>query len=211
MRTIEVNPTTRPDLFFPKRDTGEVEDVLDAAGVKTGTKPVYAYDQKILVDTTTYETPSLRRRSKRGEIDLRLYNDNTVLYHTIDGTTYKVASMRVFGESWDGKQWVRNKGARTTDMPAMGRIKAKVEEAHAHLEVDVDWVPGKDQQVYRVSYLGRLVRCILRIERFEEYEDLNIRFDDFKGNVEDSGWMDNIRAIIFEPAGVMDLLVVGGE
>jgi len=202
MRTTQVNPTTRPDLFYPAFDTGEKD---------ADNKPIYSYDQKVIVDTKTYDTPSLRRRSKRGEIHLRLYNDNTVLYHVIDGKTYKVASMRVFGESWDGNKWVRNAGARTTEMPGLGKVKALIKETTAQLEVDVDWVPGKDQQVYRVSYPGRLVRCILRLERFEEYEDLNIRFDDFKGEIEDSGWMDDVRAVIFEPSGIMDTLVVGGE
>jgi len=216
MKLTQVNPDTRPDLFKVRVPVLDVdgnptyEDVVDPdTGVVTQ-EPVTEW-AGVRVNPQ-FDSLSLSKRSARGIQDLRLYDDDTVLYHTLDadGVTYKVASQHVYLESLVAGNWIRHSGIKEVTLPDVGKVNAHVDDtpSNANLVVDADWNPNNGKQTFTVARPGYLVRCVWVVTRHEQYDDLKLDYSDYQGNVQDSDWIDNVRTIIFEPAGVQDTLLV---
>ncbi len=214
MRTIQVNPETRPELFNLGRDLlDEKQEPVKEIDSKTGLatdKNVQVYDVKSVVDKEAFVDYDLvKRKSAKGIAEFRAYNDNAYIYHEIDGVKHKLAHQEVFLEYLDTKEkgeWIRVKAGLSVDSLAMAKAGDVV-------KVGMDSETGK--QVFTVMKQGFTVRCAWVITRFNEYdgadEDLKLDFSDYKGNIEDSDWIEDIRTITFEPKGIADVLVVGGE
>jgi len=211
MRTIQVNPETRPELFNLGRDLLDEDDkpvaeVDPVTGLATE-NIVQVYDVKTIVDKEAFvDYDLIKRKSAKGIAEFRAYNDNAYIYHEIDGVHYKLAHQEVFLEYLDPKlkdKWVRVKADLSVDSTALTKDGDVVK---AELNSDT----GK--QTFTVAKKGFTVRCAWVITRFNEYDgavdDLKIDFSDYDGNIDDSDWVEDVRTIVFESKGVADVLVV---
>ncbi len=190
MKTILISPDTRPELF------NLTVNKIDSEGKIIGREYVPSIFDK---DSFT-DRDILKKKSAKGVAEIHNYQDKVEIWHELAGEKFKLAEQSIYLEySLDGLKWTRSKTASTDHMTFSG---------FAH--VDIDSETGK--QTFTVGKTGYRVRCVWEVTRFPVYDncfnDLRLDYSDYKGNVSDSSWVDNVRTIIFEPQGIKNTLVV---
>jgi len=208
LKTIQVNPETRPDLFYLPQDkldaNGQAIPILDAEGVDTG-KVEQEYTVKAEVDKlTAVDHDIVKRKSAKGIAEFRSYDELTEIWHEIDGKKFKLADHAFYLEYLDGEKWIRSKGSSTQI------DEISVEAQDDIIRADVDSETGK--YTFTLGKKGYTIRGVWVIRRYDVYDDCfdDLRLDtsDYTGNIEDSDWVDNVRTLVFESKGVKDKLVV---
>jgi len=208
LKTTQINPKTRPDLFYLPQDKldaeGQAIPILDEDGVNTG-KVEQEYTVKAIVDKlTAVDYDLVKRKSAKGIAEFRSYDELTEIWHEIDGKKFKLADHAFYLEYLDKEKWVRSKGSSTS----IDEISIAAQDDI--IRADVDSETGK--YTFTLGKKGYTIRGVWVIRRYDVYDDCfdDLRLDtsDYEGNIEDSDWVDNVRTIVFENKGVKDKLVV---
>jgi hypothetical protein len=216
MKLTQINRELTPEKFFLPRDTGEVQDIFDDDGQVIGTEPIIAYDQE--TEMAPIEGGlSLKRKSKDGIQELRLYDAHSEIWHLVDGVESHIANGYIYLEylDWDADEWIPFHFAADTHISVIDEhsIKATLDDATtgAHFEIDITWRVGNAKQEYYAKYLGQRVRVGGYLEIFDD--SLIVDYSDFIGidivddQIDSSG--DYIKRYIkFASDGVEDELTV---
>jgi len=168
-QVTEINPATRPDLFYVKDSQGEWQENIEF--------PVA-------------DGKALRRKALSGYQDSNFQKRQLVLSHTVDGVSTPVAVAQIFCEflRTDSTDWeiYPHDGANSISI-INGQLNAILDDGSVRLEIVSSWSIGDPKQTYFLSHdleetdiFRWRIGIAIKILR----PDVTVNYDDFLGGEE---------------------------